>query len=284
MFKKAFSILLTVAILLSSSTVAMADTTTENDSLQSEITLQVASSWVVTVPDSIVIDDTKTATYSTSLSGDVAKATSISVIPDSNIVLSDGVREIAATVTQEKQQWMGTEITEEGVTTTGTISVTDDVPAGTWTGTLNFVVSCSENTFKFDSFMTESGYDLEDYTYQAVYSRYKGGELVFTRKIYSDLPLTLKASGSDSMTYSYLVNSHSYWSTIEYAYLSDNPLLICEVAADGTYSVIEGGGVLLYETATDTSVAEKYAGSGLLYSNHDILHNETEDIFYAKTE
>lgn len=293
MFKKVFSILLAVTLMLGSSNVVLASTTTENDSLQSTVTMQVASSWVVTVPDGIEMGETNTVEYEASLAGDVAIASSVSIVPASTITLTDGFEEITATVIQEKQEWTGAEITEEGVTTTGTISIADDVPAGTWVGTLDFAVVCSESVSasdlyaKFDKQVIEAGYDLEGYDYEAVYVIYSNGELVSTRKYYSTTPITAcKPTYWDkNKTYYYLVNESASWSFSACTFESSDPMICCNYTEE-TYNVSTSPSRYMYETdtAVDSTFPETYAGSGIIYANHDILYQGTEDIFYAKTE
>lgn len=147
MFKKILSTVLVATFLVGYSYVPTkaANSTDEDGTLQSTVIAQIASSWVVTVPDSIVLDANKSATYSISISGDVANDTSISVIPESSFTLTDGESDVTANVTQEKQQWIGSEIESTGSSTTGTIAVNNTMTAGTWSGSLNFLVNCTED-------------------------------------------------------------------------------------------------------------------------------------------
>lgn len=146
MFKK-ISLIALSSILVFNSTgmsVNAANSTTDNGTLQSQVMAQIASSWVVTVPDSIELAG-KTGTYSVTIGGDVADSTSISVVPQSTFTLTDGVTQVTAKVEQENQQWLGSSIEPEGTTETGTITVEGDMSAGTWTGSLDFQVNCTEN-------------------------------------------------------------------------------------------------------------------------------------------
>lgn len=146
MVKKILSTMLAATIMVGSLGIPTyaATSTTEDGTLQSIVTSQISSSWVVTVPGDISLEG-NVGDYSASLGGDVANETSISVVPDSQFVLTNGEAEVVAYVTQEKQQFLGSEITEEGITTTGTITINDEMKAGTYVGSLNFHVNCTEN-------------------------------------------------------------------------------------------------------------------------------------------
>lgn len=144
---KKISLIALSSILVFNSTgmsVNAANSTTDNGTLQSQVTAQIASSWVVTVPDSIELAG-KTGNYSVTIGGDVADSTSITVVPQSTFTLTDGVNQVTAKVEQENQQWLGSSIQPEGTTETGTITIEGDMSAGTWTGSLDFQVNCTEN-------------------------------------------------------------------------------------------------------------------------------------------
>lgn len=102
------------------------------------------SSFTVTVPKSIVLDSSKTATYNINVKGDINGNETIIVQPDTSIVMSDanGKPDVLATVTQEKTDFTTSDVmanSGEGTSTTGNISA--DLTAGNWTGILNFTIS-----------------------------------------------------------------------------------------------------------------------------------------------
>lgn len=148
MVKKFLSILTVTTVILSNLpnvTVNAADNTTSEDgAIQSLVTSQIASSWVVTVPENIGLSGNQ-GSYEASLSGDVANTTAISVIPNSQFTMTNGEVQVTAHVKQEKQSWLGSEITTGAISTTGTIEIKDDMPAGTYVGSLNFQVNCTED-------------------------------------------------------------------------------------------------------------------------------------------
>ena len=145
MKKKLIAFSMIATLLLGSVPVYAANSTGEDGSVQSQVIAQVASSWVVTVPATINIGAEQSAYYSVTVRGDVANDTSISVIPDANITLTDGESTSSASITQEKQQWLGSEVTSDGVTASGNITLDETLTAGTWAGQLNFTVNCTEN-------------------------------------------------------------------------------------------------------------------------------------------
>lgn len=144
MIKKIGTLTLTTLILSSTVLTVNAETAVQDGTLQSQVTAQIASSWVVTVPDSIELAG-KTGTYSVTIGGDVADSTSITVVPQSTFTLTNGVTQVTAKVEQENQQWLGSSIEPGGTTETGTITIEGDMSAGTWTGALDFQVNCAEN-------------------------------------------------------------------------------------------------------------------------------------------
>lgn len=102
------------------------------------------SSFTITVPKSIALDSSKTATYNINVKGDINGNETIVVQPDTNIVMSDanGKPDVLATVTQEKTDFTTSDVmanSGEGTSTTGNISA--DLTAGNWSGILNFTIS-----------------------------------------------------------------------------------------------------------------------------------------------
>ena len=110
---------------------------TNDNNLQSQITTEIESSVVITVPDMIILN-TNNSTYNVSVSGNISTTSIISIIPENSIVLTDGENNVMANVIQSKQQWMGAEIKESELTTSGSIEPTEDIISDTWFGNLNF--------------------------------------------------------------------------------------------------------------------------------------------------
>lgn len=102
------------------------------------------SSFTITVPKSIALDSSKTATYNINVKGDINGNETIVVQPDTNIVMSDanGKPDVLATVAQEKTDFTVSDVmanSGEGTSTTGNIWA--DLTAGNWSGVLNFTIS-----------------------------------------------------------------------------------------------------------------------------------------------
>ena len=145
MKKKIVLFSLVASLLATSVPVYAANSTSEAGTIQSQIITQVASSWVVTVPATINVGAEKNANFEVTVRGDVADDTSVSVIPDSVVSLTDGKNTVSANITQDKQQWLGSEVTVEGVSANGNVSINDELTAGSWSGQLNFTVNCTED-------------------------------------------------------------------------------------------------------------------------------------------
>ena len=147
--KKLLSLLLTMTLLLSSSTIAFAadnTTTVTTAGTQSvTVTATIGSAFTVTIPKTIAINaGTKTATYTISVSGDIAGDETLAVTPAASFVMQqNGKADVTATVTQVKKSWSYSDITSTP-STTGTISATG-LSGGAWEGSLNFTISLSSS-------------------------------------------------------------------------------------------------------------------------------------------
>lgn len=139
-------------ILLMSQTIPInAESYTNNGNVSMLIRTQVASSWEVSIPSSVDFSvANKSAEYTINVSGDVADTSYLEVIPDNEVILMNdsGLSNITTTVTQNKNKWMGTELSETPVSTTGEITAPNDATfgAGIWQGQLNFQINCHEDT------------------------------------------------------------------------------------------------------------------------------------------
>ena len=129
---------------------AQTDTTQEANNTgtkESTVTINSSSSFKVTVPSTITISQSSKAllneTYNVKVEGDITGTETIKVVPDGAFNLSQsGKTDIPVTVNQPKTDFTYDEINvTNGCTTTGTLTTTNEVTAGTWTGNLTFNIN-----------------------------------------------------------------------------------------------------------------------------------------------
>lgn len=116
---------LSLAMLLGGTMTANA-ATSETVSIKSDgtqstnVVANITSHFTVTIPKQITLDGrNKSATYILSVNGELANNETVSVIPDSTVLMSSvNKADQTATVTQEKQEWT---CEETGISGTGTI-------------------------------------------------------------------------------------------------------------------------------------------------------------------
>lgn len=102
------------------------------------------STFIVTVPKTIMLDsDTKSASYTVSVQGDIMGDTKLIVKPDDAVTLRDakGKSDVTGTVTQDRTEFVWRDIIDM-VTAAGTVKAAG-LSAGDWTGSLMFSISLS---------------------------------------------------------------------------------------------------------------------------------------------
>lgn len=114
------------------------------------VTINSGSSFKVTVPSTININQSSKAvlneTYTVKVEGDIGGEEKIKVVPNSTFSLNqDGKTSVEVTVNQSKTEFKYNEInTAEGCNTSGKLTTTDEITAGTWTGNLTFNINYVE--------------------------------------------------------------------------------------------------------------------------------------------
>ena len=185
-------------------------TTSQTGTQSATLSYDQDSSFTVTIPKTIALGSAKSATYNVNVKGDINANDVITVIPDSSIVMKDskGKSDVSATITQEKTEFLQTEIVDDGNDTTGNISASK-LTAGDWSGTLNFAINIEkkevstaggvalydENDVLLAS-AEESGIDIsKDYT-ESTYKTEETSGYYIDRKY----PTAVKAVISDGTT------------------------------------------------------------------------------------
>lgn len=139
---------LSLCMFIPSSVQAAVNQVDEDKTLTSEAVMDVASTWTVSVPDSVYVNKTtKTASYTVSIYGNVTPVDIVEVSPKKTVQFSNDwfTNKVTANVSQEKTIFIGDEISkvsDSPTTTTGTIVLDAEVsPAGYWTSNIEFSVS-----------------------------------------------------------------------------------------------------------------------------------------------
>jgi hypothetical protein len=96
----------------------------------------------------VICGNTDSAYYKVGVKGDISATQQISITAPANFTLSDGVRDVTATVSQDKTTWvysdlLGDDLVDGFSMGTGTISY--QLPAGSFSGTFNFTISVTNN-------------------------------------------------------------------------------------------------------------------------------------------
>ena len=119
-------------------------TATASGGQSSTVRYHRESTFIVTVPKTIVLDsDTKSASYTVSVQGDIMGDTKLIVKPDNVVTLCDakGKSDVTGTVTQDLTEFVWNDIINT-VTAAGTVEAAG-LSAGDWTGFLKFSISLS---------------------------------------------------------------------------------------------------------------------------------------------
>lgn len=161
MKRKLLSVTLSAAMVLTllPATAFAADVTTPGEQA-TPVTYNKASSYTVTLPDSITVGTSKTQTYEVSVKGDVAAEQEVFASPKDTVTSADGInfemkdqngsgpRSAIITMVQDKTTFQGNDIAEDGGTdaqkTTGTITIPDTITAGIWAGNATFEIGLKD--------------------------------------------------------------------------------------------------------------------------------------------
>ena len=110
---------------------------------ETQVSAFIDSEFKVTIPKTIVLSgQTKQASYTVTVEGDIAGEESVLVVPDDSFNLNSvGKAPQTATVTQDKTEWSCNEFNTVG---NGTVSA--GITAGKWSGVFNFNISISGGT------------------------------------------------------------------------------------------------------------------------------------------
>ena len=163
-----FTGIMCAAMLLGSTITAMAEVTETQTVNQDEaeggttrdveVLYEQDSTFTVTIPKTIVLDETKTSDYEVNVTGDISSDKQVSVTPQDTIDDVDGVNfymqdqsgatitkeDVAATVTQDVTVWSSNDVAvENGTTQNGNVSATD-LSSGSWKGTFTFDIALED--------------------------------------------------------------------------------------------------------------------------------------------
>jgi hypothetical protein len=119
--------------------------TTEHTS-QAEVVVYVtrASKVQYKIPQVLIEGSNGSATYKVGVKGDISATQTVSIVPPQSFILTDGVREITASISQPKTAWVYSDLSsnldEDGYAiSVGTLSYS--IPAGSFRGSFNFNIS-----------------------------------------------------------------------------------------------------------------------------------------------
>lgn len=133
---------------------AQTDTTQEASATgqkESTVTINSTSSFKVTVPSTITVNQSSKAvlneSYNVKVEGDITGTETVKVVPDGTFNLTQsGKSDIPVTVNQPKTEFLYDEINgTNGCTTQGALTTADQVTAGTWTGNLTFNINIEDS-------------------------------------------------------------------------------------------------------------------------------------------
>lgn len=153
MKKKALSCLLILAALMTSvpgipvfAAENNANETQEVTSVgsnSSTIKYEQGSKFIVTIPKTLALNSNKTASYDVKVRGDIYGNESVTVTPDSEVILNDndGKESVSGDITQEKTKFVADEVNIDGGTTTTGNIVANALTSGSWSGNFNFYIN-----------------------------------------------------------------------------------------------------------------------------------------------
>lgn len=159
--KKSIATLLTSALaiisLIASPTAAFAAGTQDITDISGTpvnvpVTANISNNYTVTIPTNIDFGNSKQAEYTVSAKGDVSASTIINIAPEGEFQMSYLLKNVTATVTQDKKKWICSDVTgnSEGTSVNGTISA-PDLTAGNWSGNLKFNITITNAAYVADN-------------------------------------------------------------------------------------------------------------------------------------
>ena len=145
MFKRLLSLFLAGSLLLAGNVTALADTqdVSGNRDATVNVTANINDTYSVRIPKSIEIGDSKTADYEVVVSGEISSSKVLTVVPDSEFVLTRDGNEsdnVTATITQDKTEWASNEFDTVG---SGVIDASS-LSSGSWSGSFDFHIGMED--------------------------------------------------------------------------------------------------------------------------------------------
>lgn len=114
------------------------------------VTYTQSSTFTVTIPKTIVLDDTKISDYKVNVKGDISSDKQVKVVPDTSFDMIDiGTATakkdpVEATVTQAVTVWSSDEVCKtDGTDKAGNVSATR-LTSGSWSGTFEFSIALED--------------------------------------------------------------------------------------------------------------------------------------------
>lgn len=108
-----------------------------------------ASSVTYKIPQVIVGDSNGTAHYMVGVKGDISATQKINISAPDTFILTDGVRNVTATISQDKSQWVYTDLivdnSENDGYSLGSGDISYTLPAGSFSGSFSFDISITNN-------------------------------------------------------------------------------------------------------------------------------------------
>ena len=117
----------------------------ETTTAKCEVYYELGSTYTVSIPKKITLENDKTAVYTVTVSGDIASNKVVRVVPDTTFIMEDissstnAKSDVTATITQSYKEWTWSEV-EKNAQKLGKVSA-PGLSAGKWTGTFNFNIS-----------------------------------------------------------------------------------------------------------------------------------------------
>lgn len=126
------------------------DVTNTEYASTSEITVYATKASKITykIPQTVIGSSEGSAVYKVGVKGDISSTQTVSITAPASFTLSDGERDVTASITQDKTTWIYSDLTADDLVdgfsmATGIISYI--IPAGSFSGTFNFNISVTNN-------------------------------------------------------------------------------------------------------------------------------------------
>lgn len=115
-----------------------------------EVLYTQTSAFTVTIPKTIVLDDTKTSDYNVNVKGDISSDKQVKVAPDASFDMKDqatvGTKkaDVEATVTQDVTVWSSADVCKtDGTDKAGNVAA-PGLTSGSWAGTFTFNIALED--------------------------------------------------------------------------------------------------------------------------------------------